>query len=116
VHVYTSTTSGTRAMVFVTTQMTTFDQGVFGAMSFEVIGPNGFYIPPVDGRAYIGIASSSANKGTFGRATAVDIVTLGAPGDYTFTAKYKVVSEHSDNLIFSSREMTVQLLPPAPTP
>lgn len=112
----TSIGAGAKALVFVTSEMLLDgDDSVVGRMSFEVTGPVGFAtVAPVDARSLAGNAKASSSGVPRVRETAVALVTLGAPGVYTFTAKYRVQFSSQDNskrVTFLSRDIVVSVSP-----
>jgi hypothetical protein len=109
--VFTTTSAGAKAMVFVTAEIKTSSSALVGRMSFEIIGPDGSVtIVPADSRSLCeSLQSGSTNTE---RATAVTLVTLGAPGNYTITAKYRVQQPNvqgNEFVTFSNREVVVTL-------
>lgn len=104
-----------RALVMLTSQMSSNDPDLHGVMGFEVSGPGGFVLSADNSRSLIMATGEASNpQAPFVRPSGSAVVTLGAPGVYTFTAKYRV--QHSPNdasktAEFSNREMIVSIFP-----
>jgi hypothetical protein len=109
----TSTTANAQALVFVTAEMGfSGSDEITGRMSFNITGPGGvsYFVADNDSAVGFNLKASTAGRG---RATAVELITLGAAGTYTFTAVYSASgSSSSSNIItFSNRDLVVSVSP-----
>jgi hypothetical protein len=112
----TTTTANAKALVFLTSEMViNGDNNIVGRISFEVTGPVGFTtIVPADARSFTGSAIDDSSGLPRVRGTAVVLVTLGDPGVYTFTAKYRTQFTANDSgkvVTFSNRDIVVSVSP-----
>jgi hypothetical protein len=107
----TTTSDGAKAMVFLTCEIKTTENPLVGRMSFEIVGPGGVVtVVPADSRSVCGSLQSGSTNTL--RISAVSLVTLGAAGNYTVTAKYRVqrpTVAGNEFVTFSNREVIVTL-------